>query len=133
MSEDLPIMGAAEAAEALGVELTRVSRYRREGRMPPTVADLASTPVWDADTITTMRSTGGRWLADAPRPRRRLLYGTSEAAAKFDVSKRAIARWREAGIFPEPSKVLAAGPIWTPAALRSFTPPRARRARAAAA
>jgi hypothetical protein len=40
------LVGAAEAAAILGVERTRVARYRRSGVMPDPLSELRATPVW---------------------------------------------------------------------------------------
>lgn len=40
------IVGSAEAADILGVERTRIARYRRTGVMPTPWDELRATPVW---------------------------------------------------------------------------------------
>lgn len=40
------LVGSVEAAEILGVERTRIARYRKTGQMPEPVAQLRATAVW---------------------------------------------------------------------------------------
>jgi len=40
------IVGSVEAAEILGVERTRVARYRKTGVLPTPWRELRATPVW---------------------------------------------------------------------------------------
>lgn len=133
MSDDLfPICGVAEAAAVLDVENTRIARYKREGRMPPVVCELDATDVWSLESLELMKANDDRYPEGAPRPPRRKLFGVAEAARNYGKSKRAIARWRDDGIFPEPAQVLARTPVWTADQIRGFRPPSTRRPRSAA-
>jgi predicted site-specific integrase-resolvase len=40
------LVGAAEAAEILGVKVPQITRWRRAGKMPPPVEELRATYVW---------------------------------------------------------------------------------------
>lgn len=40
------LVGAAEAAEIVGVERNRIPRWRAGGKMPTPIAVLKATPVW---------------------------------------------------------------------------------------
>lgn len=127
MGRSLDVVGAAEAAQILGVEVPRISRWRgtddKPGRMPPTVADLAATPVWRRKDIEQLRDKG-TWKGRTPA--KMTLLGLSEAAAVIGVDKSQIGRWRRDGKFPpptlekrglsepwEPGAGLSATPLWT--------------------
>lgn len=122
-------VGTREAADLLKVEVQRISRYRKVGKMPPTAVrapggeDLAATPVWRRkDVLKLARSK--RWQGDPPE----VLTGcgTSEAADVIGgvlgrhVDKSQIGRWRRAKVFPEPWFELAATPVWKPEALEQW-------------
>lgn len=49
------LVGSREAAEILGVERTRIARYKRMGWMPEPVADLRATPVWLRSEVVALR------------------------------------------------------------------------------
>jgi predicted site-specific integrase-resolvase len=51
----LDIVGTAEVATILGVERPRIGRWIKRGVMPPTVANLQATPVWDRRDIERMK------------------------------------------------------------------------------
>jgi hypothetical protein len=119
---NLNVVGVNEAAQILGIEVQRISRWRESGRMPPAVADLAATQVWRVADIERL-ARDGKWEGDPPEPLE--VVGLSEAAELLKTSKRAIARWRTAGAFPppvldkrppgqkwEPGLGLAATPLW---------------------
>lgn len=110
------LVGASEAADILGVEVQRISRYRGQHRLPPVVAELAATPVWRAEDIETFRDRGS--IPDDPEPM--LLAGTSEAAKMLGVQKSQIGRWLREGVFPAPVVRLRAGPVWTGAQIEEF-------------
>jgi hypothetical protein len=118
------VVGTAEAAELLGVERPRITRYRRADRMPPLAADLAATPVWHRDDVEKMRDDPNA-VFGAARPLD--IVGTSEVAALFDVDKSQVGRWRRGGDFPGPDAQLAAGPLWWRKRVRSWRPPSKRR------
>lgn len=40
------IVGTREVAEMLGVERSRIGKWRKRGIMPPVVQELEATPVW---------------------------------------------------------------------------------------
>ena len=102
------VVGAAEAAEILGVVVTSVTRLKKNGKMPALAADLAATPVWHRKDIERLANTGK--IATTAKPLD--LMGTAEAAKLIDVDKSQIGRWHRAGKFPEPAIQLAAGPVW---------------------
>ena len=110
-------VGAAEAADILGVEVQRISRYTRQGRMPQPVVELAATPVWLAGDIEYMRD-NGRPRDEASPPIE--LLGTCEAAETLGVHKSQVGRWLRSGVFPEPTARLRAGPLWTAGQVREF-------------
>ncbi len=115
------LVGAAEAAEILGVRTLQVSRWRKAGRMPCVVALLASTPVWLRSDVVAMKD--GRTLHPHRRPLP--LAGLGEVAERLGRDKSQIGRWRRAGKFPEPAADLLAGPIWYLADVASFEDARA--------
>lgn len=109
------VVGAAEAAEILGVEVQRISRWQSSNKLPEAL-ELAATPVWHTATIEAV-ARGARANGKPPRD----LVGTSEAAAICGgVNKSQIGRWRRAGKFPEPCKELKAGPLWWAADVEKF-------------
>ena len=111
----MKLVGASEAAQILGVEVQRISRYRAQGRLPEPVATLAATPVWNAEDIKTLRE------RDEIEPVKPVaLMGTSEAAAFLGVDKSQIGRWLRADVFPCPLVRLAAGPVWREADVTDF-------------
>jgi hypothetical protein len=133
------LVGTSEAAAILGVEVPRITRWRKAtpSRMPPTVADLAATPVWrrqDILKLKKLRAEPGGYGGDWPlKPPTRLeLAGTSEAARiigellQRQIDKSQVGRWRRAGVFPEPLLALNATPIWTREAVERFAESRRR-------
>jgi hypothetical protein len=104
-----PLVGASEVAELMEAPGSKVSRLKREGRMPPTVVELRATPVWRRARIEA-------WLAntdDGARERALDLVGTAEAADELGLRSRSqIGRWLRAGVFPEPCYRLRATPVW---------------------
>lgn len=121
----LNVVGVGEAARLLGVENARPYRWTREGRMPPPVARLASTPVWQYGDIMLMvrrytrkGKTPPKWNPKNTMPPPDFeLVGVVEACEILGLSrpdpkpgkpdqrkhdKKKIARWRETGEFPEP-------------------------------
>lgn len=120
------VVGASEAAEILGVEKQRISRWRDSGRLPEPAADLRSTPVWRRTTIETIAR------GDSARTEAMLnLLGVAEAAAMLGVDRSQIGRWRRAGRFPAPVLELAAGPLWWVEQIEEFERHRPRRGVAA--
>lgn len=151
----LDVVGAQEAAQILGVEVTRIWRWRNEGRLPPVAADLKATPVWRRQYIAKMarryKTTGKappKWT-DPVEPLDVEIVGLAEVAAMLDLEKdkKAIGRWRAAGTFPEPllekrdptkakwraGRGLAATPLWDKAHIERFAQTRADAATARAA
>lgn len=128
------LVGTQEAAAILSVEVPRITRWRKAEKMPPTVADLAATPVWRKVDVEKLRD-DKRWSGRAPR--KMDLAGTSEAAERIGeilgrkIDKSQIGRWRRAGTFPSPAYRLSASPVWTGEQIERFAEPR--RAAAAAA
>jgi hypothetical protein len=120
---DLDVVGATEAAAILDVEVPRLTRWLKSGRLPAPAVKLAATPVWHRTFIEALaagepvESDGG--LIDAAGP---LIVSTSEAAALLGKDKSQIGRWRRADRFPRPALTLAAGPIWTREAVLGFRP-----------
>lgn len=116
------VVGASEAALILGVEVPRIWRWRSRGKMPPTVADPAATPVWhriDIEALHAVVQGGdrlGTWDGDE-RPRIDVV-GTADAAIIIggpEFNKSQVGRWRRKGTFPEPVvEKLEHGETWTP-------------------
>lgn len=52
--KSIDVVGTAEAAEILKVERPRIGRWRKQGKMPAPVAELAATPVWYRKQIESM-------------------------------------------------------------------------------
>lgn len=53
------LVGAAEAAEILGVKVPQITRWRLAGKMPPHVEELKATFVWlraDVEAMAAARS-----------------------------------------------------------------------------
>lgn len=102
MSADVPALaGTQEAAQILGVEVPRISRWRelKPPRMPPPVVVIAATPIWlvkDLEVLRDEKVWSGR------RPRRLEIVGVAEAAELLGVHKSQVGRWRREGRFPEP-------------------------------
>lgn len=111
------LVGASEAADILGVEVQRISRYSRHDRMPDVVAELAATPVWSAKDIEYFRDHG--LPPDEPASPMKLA-GTREAAEMLGVHKSQIGRWLRQGVFPEPMVRLRAGPVWKVSEIKRF-------------
>jgi hypothetical protein len=133
------VVGTNEAAQILGVEVSRIWRMRKGDKTPRTACDLAATPVWHRHSIEALargeRANGGKRLA---------LVGIAEAAEILETSKRQIGRWRDSGKFPEPAldkrdpnttwtpgDGLAATPLWWRKDITRFKRQRAREAAAA--
>jgi hypothetical protein len=64
------LVGAAEAADILGVERTRISRYRRTGAMPDPISELRATPVWHRRDVENLRNQRKRKAAARAAGRR---------------------------------------------------------------
>lgn len=122
------VVGTAEAAQILGVKPPMITRWRKSGRMPPPVAELAATVVW-LKTDVQARSRGtGEFEKPDPVP----FVGLSEVADMLKVDKSQVGRWRRTNVFPEPRVQLASGPLWFRSDIHRFTPPAERRRKAAA-
>ena len=122
------LVGAAEAAEILGVEVPRITRYRKAGKMPlVAVEGLAAGPVWFRSDVEAMRDER-KVTARAPLD----LLGTSEVAALLAVDKSQIGRWRRAGRFPSPLVEVRSGPLWARDVITAFRKPTRGRAPAVA-
>lgn len=50
-SRGADLVGAAEAAEILGVPRSSVARWAKQGKFPTPLAVLRATPVWRSDDI----------------------------------------------------------------------------------
>jgi hypothetical protein len=126
------VVGAQEAHQILGVELQRISRWRKSGRLPPPYADLRLSPVWVRRDIERVRDTG-EIDGYTPPPDEAPLLGTAEAARMLAVDKSQIARWRARPTksgppFPEPVTRIKAGPLWKRADVEAFAAARVPRA-----
>ena len=130
MREKPDVVGTAEAADILGVEVPRITRWRIGGKMPKWAAWTAATPVWHRADIEAMRDRAGRDnTADLPFSGVLDLVGTAECSEIIDVNKSQIGRWRRAGQFPEPCldrrsdaepAGLKGGPLWWREDVRAF-------------
>ncbi|MET0604206.1 MAG: hypothetical protein ABW167_19635 [Baekduia sp.] len=102
----LDVVGAAEAAQILKVEVPRITRWREAGKMPPTVARLKATPLWRFEDIEILRA-NNVWKVSYTRsgrqPRQLAVAGLSEAAELLKVDKSQIGRWRREGRFVVPA------------------------------
>jgi phage terminase Nu1 subunit (DNA packaging protein) len=108
---DIDPVGTAEAAEILKVEVQRITRWRKNGKLPTPARELAATAVWHREDIEWVA--GGGDPKDAPNGKRLpSLLGLSEAADELGVNKSQIGRWRRAERFPAPNFELTAGPLW---------------------
>jgi hypothetical protein len=73
------LLGAQEAAAALGVSRQRFHQLRQSGRFPVPVTELSSGPVWSRSMV---ESFAGRWLrSPGPRPARTAAYRSSDGTA----------------------------------------------------
>jgi hypothetical protein len=111
------VVGATETKEILKVELQRISRWLKSGRLPAPYADLALSPVWLRADIERVKETGSVDGATVP-PWPPHLIGTAEVALFLGVGKSQIARWRSrpnksGPAFPEPTTRVVAGPLWS--------------------
>jgi predicted DNA-binding transcriptional regulator AlpA len=119
-SQHVDVVGAAEARAILGVELQRISRWRKQGRLPPPYAMLASSPIWLTEDIEKFKANAGDptfSVTYTTPPKPQTLLGTSEVAKLLGVDKSQVGRWRtkppRKGLpFPEPVAQIKAGPIW---------------------
>lgn len=150
----LDVVGATEARQILSVELQRISRWRKQGRLVTPYVQLGLGPVWVRDDVVRAKGFSGPY---APVPdqfngsdgawRKALqawcsefgftmppveppLLGTAEAAGLLTVDKSQIARWRNrptksGPAFPEPAVKIVAGPLWTRTAIQKFASQRA--------
>lgn len=107
MADLPPIVGVAEAAEILSVGKQQISRLKRDGRMPSTVADLRATPVWLRADIEVMAGGG-----EADKASRIALLGLGEVSDRLGIDKSQIGRWRRKDRFPKPAYTLRATPLW---------------------
>jgi ADP-ribosyl-[dinitrogen reductase] hydrolase len=121
----LDVVGASEASEILGVEVQRISRWRKDGRLPEPYADLAMSPVWIRADIERIRD-GLDVITCTEPPEPPVLLGTAEAANLLGVGRPQITRWRQptptrrSPAFPDPAVTVKAGPIWTRWDLEKF-------------
>lgn len=63
-SRPLALVGTREAAELLGVERTRIGRWRKSGYMPEPLVELHATPVWHRRDIVALRDRRERDVRD---------------------------------------------------------------------
>lgn len=122
----LDVVGGQEAAQILGVEVGRVSRWIESGRMPPMLSRPKATPVWKRSDVERL-ARDGEWKGKRPEREFELgegpLLGLNEVALRLGVSKRQISRLRAARKMPEPSlDKRAAGSEWKPGAGLGATP-----------
>ncbi len=127
------VVGATEAHEILGVELQRISRWRKAGKLPPPYCDLRLSPVWVRADIVRLAKTGDFNGATKP-PAVPPLMGTAEVAVMLDVDKSQVARWRSrpnkhGPRFPEPVARIKAGPLWLRRDITAFKRARSISAR----
>lgn len=129
------VVGAQEAAQILGVEVGRISRWRKGGKMPPVAAQLKSGPLWHRRDVELLAKEG-RWSGRRPRPVDALgLHEVSELLGGVDKSQ--IGRWRREGRFPEPwldtrkkgtpwkpGRGLASTPLWDRRSVEAFAASR---------
>lgn len=102
----LEVVGAAEAAQILGVEVPRISRWRDHGRMPPTVAQVRATPLWRVEDIEILKEHGEwkvSWTRSGRKPRTLDIAGLAEVAALTGLDKSLIRRMIDNGRFPAPA------------------------------
>lgn len=122
------VVGAAETKDLLGVELQRITRWRREGKLPPPVSLLDCTPLWYREHILQYKE-GVRDFP--PTPAVSPYLGTSEAAKMVGVDKSQLGRWRtkpprHGPPLPPPVKEVKAGPVWLRKDIKKFAADRRR-------
>lgn len=136
MNDDAPnVVGASQAAEILGVEVPRITRWRKAGRMPALAADLKATPVWHRQNVEELRD--DKPITDLGKLS---LVSTAEAAELLGVDKSQVGRWqredakrRDAGEeprhhFPEPVAHAGSYPLWERRQIAAFKRSRTRAA-----
>lgn len=131
MANTLDVVGATEAKDILGVELQRISRWIKKGKLPPPYARPICSPVWFRVDIEWVRDHGSPGDYHKP-PEQLALFGTSEVAARLGVDKSQVSRWRRrpnqtGPHFPDPAAEIAAGRLWLPASIERFAEERSDR------
>lgn len=122
----LDVVGAAEAAQILKVEVPRITRWREKGRMPPLVATVRATPLWRREDVEIL-ARHGEWKVSHTRSGRRPkpleVMGLYEVAELLAVDKSQVGRWRREGRFPKPAlEKRPRGETWSPGAGLGSTP-----------
>lgn len=132
MKLKLDVVGAQEAAEILGVEIGRISRWgpgpNRSNKLPPPVAEISNTNLWRRIDIEVLRD-HGEWKPELvpdgypKRPPKLKLLGLGDVAKMCVASPSQVARWRRKGQFPEPLlEKRKAGEPWVPGGPIKATP-----------
>jgi hypothetical protein len=117
----LDIVGTQEAALVLNVEVGRVSRWKKDGKMPPLVADLGASPVWLRRDVERFAKAGHKWTFKPSKPLP--IMGLQEVSDHLGISKRQITRLRARDAFPAPRlEKRPAGEPWTPGSGLGATP-----------
>lgn len=119
MTDAPDVVGAVEASKILGIELGRISRWRKRGKLPPAYSEPKCSPVWLRKDIERFRDNGMNTdgVKFTEPPRQMPLLGTHEVAELLEVDKSQIGRWRRTPPknpphLPEPVTQIKAGSLW---------------------
>ena len=108
----LDLLGTKEAAEALGVDRSRIGRYQRAGKMPTPVAQVGAAKLWTREQIESIRpmvEASRRNYID-PVAARQMIEAhpevtAAEVAEKFGITEGTVRKAVEDGRIPAPADV----------------------------
>lgn len=134
-------VGAEEVRLILGMnDLSRITRWKLNGRLPPPYSEPKCSPVWFRMDIEAFRDNGmsTEGLTFAKPPREMPILGVKEVAELLGVDKSQIGRWlrtppQSTPQLPEPVQRIKAGQLWDRQAILKFRAVWRRRRRPTAA
>lgn len=128
--EDIPaLVGVGEVKEIFGVEIQRISRWKKTGKLPPPYAELRATTIWREADIVALKDGAVQDPPWEPVPDPPAIVGASEAAVILGVDRRQVGRWRDhppqsGPPFPAPVTKVKATPIWRRTDIEQFAQER---------